>query len=82
MLRMLITRLRQGRRTLAFPPASPALPERFRGRPILDSRRCDAVTPPCGAERTAGALFARGPLALSDERAVRDADGREIEDCA
>jgi hypothetical protein len=33
-------------------------------------------------ERTAGALFARGPLALGDERAVRDADGREIEDCA
>jgi len=56
MLRILLARLRQGRRTIAFPPADTVLPERFRGRPILDGRACDAVTPPCGAERTAGAL--------------------------
>ena len=35
MLRMLLARWRQGRRTLAFPPASPALPERYRGRPVV-----------------------------------------------
>ncbi len=35
MLKMLLTRLRQGRRTMKFPPPMPALPERFRGRPVL-----------------------------------------------
>src|SRR5580765_1985241 len=56
MLRVLLTRLRQGHRTIAFPPAEPALPERYRGRPMLDAGRCSAVAPPCGAERSAGAL--------------------------
>src|SRR4249920_898761 len=56
MLRMLLTRLRQGYRTIAFPPAEPALPERYRGRPRLAADNCSAVAPPCGAERMAGAL--------------------------
>lgn len=37
MLRTLVTRLRQGQRTIPFPPKAPALPERFRGRPVLDA---------------------------------------------
>jgi Ni,Fe-hydrogenase III small subunit len=37
MLRLLRVLVRQGRRTLRFPPREPALPERFRGRPILTS---------------------------------------------
>jgi Ni,Fe-hydrogenase III small subunit len=53
---MLLTRLRQGHRTIAFPPTEPALPERYRGRPVLDAGSCSAMAPPCGAERTAGAL--------------------------
>lgn len=39
MLKALFTRLRQGRRTMPFPPPAPALPERFRGRPTLRSDR-------------------------------------------
>jgi Ni,Fe-hydrogenase III small subunit len=53
---MLLTRLRQGRRTLRFPPPAGALPARFRGRPVLDAARCGATPAPCGAERTAGTL--------------------------
>ena len=34
-------RLAQGVRTGDFPPAEAALPERFRGRPVLDAARCD-----------------------------------------
>src|SRR5437763_371190 len=56
MLKLLLTRLRQGNRTIAFPPTDPALPERYRGRPMLDASNCRAVAPPCSAERTAGAL--------------------------
>jgi len=35
MLKMLLARLRQGGRTMRFPPPAPALPERFRGRPTV-----------------------------------------------
>lgn len=36
MLRILLTRIRQGRRTLAFPKGcGPELPARFRGRPLI-----------------------------------------------
>ena len=41
MIRTLLTRLRQGHRTLRYPAAPPPpLPERFRGRPLLDTARC------------------------------------------
>ena len=40
MLRILLARLRQGHRTLAFPDQLPALPDRFRGHPELDPSRC------------------------------------------
>jgi Ni,Fe-hydrogenase III small subunit len=53
---MLRARLRQGRRTIPFPPPSPALPERFRGRPVLVATGCREVAPPCGAEAADGAL--------------------------
>jgi Ni,Fe-hydrogenase III small subunit len=39
-LEFLRTRLRQGTRTIAFPPEDGALPERFRGRPTLDAGKC------------------------------------------
>jgi Ni,Fe-hydrogenase III small subunit/ferredoxin len=38
---VLLARLRQGQRTLAYPQGPPpALPERFRGLPVLDPSRC------------------------------------------
>ena len=37
---LILTRLRQGRRTVAPAVAADALPERFRGRPALDPERC------------------------------------------
>jgi Ni,Fe-hydrogenase III small subunit/formate hydrogenlyase subunit 6/NADH:ubiquinone oxidoreductase subunit I len=40
MLNALLARLHQGQRTLAYPAAVPPLPDRFRGRPILDPSRC------------------------------------------
>ena len=39
-LDFLRVRLRQGTRTVPFPPADAALPERFRGRPQLDASKC------------------------------------------
>jgi len=40
MWRILFTRLQQGHRTAAFPDGPPALPDRFRGHPVLDPARC------------------------------------------
>lgn len=37
---LLLTRIRQGKRTISFPDTEPALPERFRGLPILDGSSC------------------------------------------
>jgi formate hydrogenlyase subunit 6/NADH:ubiquinone oxidoreductase subunit I len=39
MLKALVARARQGRRTIAYPDAPPALPDRFRGRPALDAAK-------------------------------------------
>ena len=67
MIRVLLARLRQGLRTLAFPPAQPALPERFRGRPTLERARCATLTQGCEVEGTAGALHHEaGQLPLID----------------
>ena len=41
MLKILVERVRQKRRTIAFPAAPPDLPERFRGRLALDAAKCD-----------------------------------------
>ncbi|HVA44987.1 MAG TPA: NADH-quinone oxidoreductase subunit NuoB [Pirellulales bacterium] len=41
MLRILGERLRQGHRTISYPAGEPpALPDRFRGLPVLDSTKC------------------------------------------
>jgi Ni,Fe-hydrogenase III small subunit/NAD-dependent dihydropyrimidine dehydrogenase PreA subunit len=40
MLRILLARLKQGNRTIPFPDQVPALPDRFRGHPVIDPTRC------------------------------------------
>src|SRR5690606_12281320 len=40
MLDLLRARIRQGFRTAPFPPAEPALPDRYRGRPVIAAGAC------------------------------------------
>lgn len=40
MLKALLARWHQGHRTISFPKSAPALPDRFRGRPVVDSSKC------------------------------------------
>jgi Ni,Fe-hydrogenase III small subunit/Pyruvate/2-oxoacid:ferredoxin oxidoreductase delta subunit len=40
MLQVSLVRLKQGHRTLPYPAQEPALPDRFRGLPVVDSSRC------------------------------------------
>jgi len=58
MLRVITERLRQGRRTIAFPKAAPVLPERFRGRPKVDPAACKPGCEGCLAVCPTGALRA------------------------
>jgi len=40
MLQVSLARLQQGRRTIPYPAEQPALPDRFRGLPVVDASRC------------------------------------------
>src|SRR5258708_6788638 len=40
MLQVSLARLKQGHRTIAYPAQAPALPDRFRGLPVIDSTKC------------------------------------------
>lgn len=40
MLRILISRLKQGHRTIPYPAGTPVLPDRFRGLPVVDTSKC------------------------------------------
>jgi Ni,Fe-hydrogenase III small subunit len=60
MWKILRTRLRQGRRTLAFPASAPTLPDRFRGAPALDASRCPDGCQACIDACPTQALSAEG----------------------
>jgi Ni,Fe-hydrogenase III small subunit/Pyruvate/2-oxoacid:ferredoxin oxidoreductase delta subunit len=40
MIRTLMSRWRQGHRAIPFPQQPPALPDRFRGKPVIDRAKC------------------------------------------
>jgi Ni,Fe-hydrogenase III small subunit/formate hydrogenlyase subunit 6/NADH:ubiquinone oxidoreductase subunit I len=47
-LNTIAARLQQGYRTFPFPETPPALPDRFRGRPVLEPGRCPTGCRECG----------------------------------
>jgi Ni,Fe-hydrogenase III small subunit/ferredoxin len=49
MLKALVTRLRHGHRTVPYPGAEATLPDRFRGRPVIDSARCPSGCTTCAS---------------------------------
>src|SRR2546426_3524300 len=50
--------MRQGIRTAAFPPEA-VLPERFRGRPVLDPSRCTTACRECAMRAPSAAIRVR-----------------------
>lgn len=63
MLKSWRVRARQGHRTVSFPERLPALPDRFRGLPVLDAGRCGPGCDGGAAACPTGAL-SRGPEGL------------------
>lgn len=47
MLRILLSRIKQGHRTVGYPGQTPALPDRFRGLPVVDPTRCPSDCHAC-----------------------------------
>jgi Ni,Fe-hydrogenase III small subunit/NAD-dependent dihydropyrimidine dehydrogenase PreA subunit len=56
-IKILMARLRQGQRTIRYPDGDPPpLPERFRGRPDIDSSRCQDGCRACAEACPTGAI--------------------------
>ncbi|OGQ89633.1 MAG: hydrogenase [Deltaproteobacteria bacterium RIFOXYA12_FULL_58_15] len=59
MLKELLERFRQGYRTMPYPNDTPAMPDRFRGRPRLPDSLCEASCHACEAICPTGAIISR-----------------------
>jgi Ni,Fe-hydrogenase III small subunit/formate hydrogenlyase subunit 6/NADH:ubiquinone oxidoreductase subunit I len=71
MMKLLLARFEQGRRTVAYPASPPNLPDRFRGGPRLEPRRCTDGCRACVEVCPTDALrFEEGGLALDMGRCL------------
>lgn len=61
MFTVLLERLRQGHRTSRYPLELPVLPDRFRGRPVLDASKCPAGCRECVDACPTDAILSTGP---------------------
>jgi Ni,Fe-hydrogenase III small subunit/ferredoxin len=68
MLDILITRIRQKNRTVAFPKHPPELPDRFRGLPVIARGKCPKGCAACKSACPTGAISIGGPPAVEPRR--------------
>jgi Ni,Fe-hydrogenase III small subunit/formate hydrogenlyase subunit 6/NADH:ubiquinone oxidoreductase subunit I len=79
MVKAILTRLRQGHRTMKFPRGKPpALPERFRGRPVADPAACKKGCKACVEACPTGALSKAEGLKLDLGKCLFCVDCKDI----
>ncbi len=61
---LLVTRFRQGKRTLPYPDAEPVLPDRLRGLPVLDHSKCPPACTICADACPTDAVASDGTLRI------------------
>jgi Ni,Fe-hydrogenase III small subunit/ferredoxin len=74
MLKEIITRFRQGHRTMKYPDAPQPLPPRFRGLPLLDPARCGDGCHACADACPYGAISVSGRMTLDMGKCLFCAD--------
>ena len=60
MLDVLLARMKQGHRTIAYPAQAPTLPDRFRGLPVVDSSKCPEGCRDCADACPTNAITLKG----------------------
>ncbi|MDD2365143.1 MAG: 4Fe-4S binding protein [Desulfuromonadaceae bacterium] len=78
MLKAIITRFRQGHRTMTYPDTPIQLPPRFRGLPILESAKCSESCRSCVDTCQYGAVSKSGRLTIDMGKCIFCGECRDL----
>jgi Ni,Fe-hydrogenase III small subunit/formate hydrogenlyase subunit 6/NADH:ubiquinone oxidoreductase subunit I len=79
MLKVMLARLQQGHRTMAYPEGPPPeLPARFRGRPVIDTAKCAAGCRACAEACPTNAIALGEKAAVDLGRCLFCTDCRDV----
>jgi len=79
MIKVMLSRIYQGYRTIKFPDAPPPpVPDRFRGRPVIDEAACAAARAPAGGAGCGAACASACPVGAIELKPADTAAGASL----